>query len=79
MRWSHRALASSLVNQFTKGPLFSDLWALTELELPLNQKKSARKNVQERAGISLNVRKTDLVEQAYDLNNFNCGMFGCPE
>ena len=50
-----------------------------KLELPLNQKKSARKHVQERAGISLNVRKTDLVEQAYDLKNFNCGMFGCPE
>ena len=68
-----------MVNQFTKGQLFSDPWAMGKLELPLNQKKSARKHVQERAGISLNVRKTDLVEQAYDLKNFNCGMFGCPE
>ena len=32
-----------------------------KLELPLNQKKSARKHGQERAGISLNVRKTALV------------------
>ena len=52
MRSTHWALASSRVNQFTKDQLFSDLWALAELELPLNPNKSARKHVQERDDIS---------------------------
>ena len=37
-RWSHGALASSMVNQFTKGQWFLDPYM--ELKLPLNQKKT---------------------------------------
>ena len=51
-----------MVDQFTKGQLFSELWVLTELELPSNQKKSARKHVQETTEISWNARKSELVE-----------------
>ena len=52
LRCTQGPLASSMVDQFTKGQLFSELWLLTELELPSNQKKSARKHVQETTEIS---------------------------
>ena len=49
---SHGVLASSMVDQFTKGQLSFDFWVFTELVLALNQKKSARKRMQEIVEIS---------------------------
>ena len=55
---THGPLASSMVDQFTKGQLFSDIWQRGELKMALNQKKSARKRVQERVEIPGNSRKS---------------------
>ena len=52
LRCSHRVLASSRVDQFTKGQLSLDIWVLMELGLSLNQEKSARKRKQEIVEIS---------------------------
>ena len=60
MRWSHGALASSMVNQFTKGQLFSDLWVEGQLELPLNQKEFARKLLSCFSGVFF--ENTDFLE-----------------
>ena len=49
---SHGVLASSMVDQFTKGQLSFDFWVFSELVLALNQKKSARKRMQEIVEIS---------------------------
>ena len=52
LRCSHGVLASSMVDQFTKGQLSLDIWVLMELGLSLNQEKSARKHKQEIVEIS---------------------------
>ena len=62
LRCTQGPLASSMVDQFTKGQLFSELKLFPELELSSNQKKSARKHGQETAEISWNARKSELVE-----------------
>ena len=81
LRCTQGPLASSMVDQFTKGQLPSDIWVLTELGLPSNQKKSARKHVQETTEISWNARKSELVEsvklQYYYPNDCKWGTFVC--
>ena len=75
---THGHLASSMVDQFTKGQLFSGNWQKWELKLPSNPKKSARKRVQEIFAISWNPRKSELVKLQYNPNDYKWGIFGCP-
>ena len=75
---SHGVLASSMVDQFTKGQLSFDFWVFSELVLALNQKKSARKRMQEIVEISWKFRKSELVKLKYKPNDYKWGTFGCP-
>ena len=68
-----------MVDQFTKGQLFSDLWQKCELKMPSNPEKSARKRVQEIFAISWNPRKSELVKLQYNPNDYKWGLFGCPK
>ena len=66
-----------MVDQFTKGQLFSGNWQKCELKMPSNPKNSARKRVQEIFAISWNPRKSELVKLQYNPNDHKWGIFGC--